>query len=51
MLANNDCHSLFSALGDSVITGPTMTNVNDFRAIFIEAPPSDSRGLRVDQTM
>jgi glycerate 2-kinase len=41
MLANNDAHSLFSALGDSVITGPTMTNVNDFRAIFIEGPRSD----------
>ena len=36
MLANNDGHGFFSALGDSVITGPTLTNVNDFRAIFIE---------------
>jgi glycerate 2-kinase len=36
MLANNDGHSLFTALGDSVITGPTLTNVNDFRAILIE---------------
>jgi hydroxypyruvate reductase len=35
-LADNDAHSLFSALGDSVITGPTLTNVNDFRAILIE---------------
>ena len=35
MLADNDAHSLFTALGDSVITGPTLTNVNDFRAIFI----------------
>jgi len=35
MLADNDAHSFFSALGDSVITGPTMTNVNDFRAILI----------------
>jgi hydroxypyruvate reductase len=34
-LANNDAHSFFEALGDSVITGPTLTNVNDFRAIFI----------------
>jgi len=31
----NDAHSLFEALGDSVVTGPTMTNVNDFRAILI----------------
>ncbi len=35
MLDNNDGHSFFSALGDSVITGPTLTNVNDFRAILI----------------
>ena len=37
MLADNDGHSFFEALGDSVITGPTLTNVNDFRAILIEA--------------
>jgi glycerate 2-kinase len=37
MLTDNDAHSFFSALGDSVITGPTLTNVNDFRAILIEA--------------
>jgi glycerate 2-kinase len=36
MLSNNDAHSFFSALDDSVITGPTLTNVNDFRAILIE---------------
>jgi hydroxypyruvate reductase len=36
MLGNNDAHSFFSALDDSVITGPTLTNVNDFRAILIE---------------
>ena len=33
----NDGHGFFEALGDSVITGPTLTNVNDFRAIVIEA--------------
>ncbi len=37
-LDNNDGHGFFEALGDSVITGPTLTNVNDFRAILIEAP-------------
>src|SRR5258708_5291606 len=37
MLDNNDGHGFFSALGDSVITGPTLTNVNDFRAILIES--------------
>ncbi len=37
-LANNDGHGFFQALGDSVITGPTLTNVNDFRAILIDAP-------------
>ncbi|MES2319882.1 MAG: glycerate kinase [Pseudomonadota bacterium] len=36
-LANNDGHGFFQALGDSVVCGPTRTNVNDFRAIYIEA--------------
>ena len=36
-LADNDGHGFFSALGDSVITGPTLTNVNDFRAILISS--------------
>lgn len=34
-LANNDGHGFFQALGDAVVTGPTLTNVNDFRAILI----------------
>ncbi len=34
-LDNNDAHSFFQALGDAVITGPTLTNVNDFRAILM----------------
>jgi hydroxypyruvate reductase len=34
----NDAHGFFQALGDSVVTGPTLTNVNDFRAIYIEGP-------------
>ena len=34
-LARNDGHSFFKALGDSLVTGPTLTNVNDFRAILI----------------
>jgi glycerate 2-kinase len=38
VLADNDAHSLFTALGDSIVTGPTLTNVNDFRAIHIEGP-------------
>ncbi|MEJ8839634.1 glycerate kinase type-2 family protein [Ramlibacter sp. AN1133] len=40
-LADNDGHGFFGALGDSVVSGPTLTNVNDFRAIFIEAPSSE----------
>jgi hydroxypyruvate reductase len=36
-LDDNDGHGFFEALGDSVVTGPTLTNVNDFRAILIEA--------------
>lgn len=34
-LANNDGYSFFAALDDLVVTGPTLTNVNDFRAILI----------------
>lgn len=34
-LDHNDAHSFFAALGDQVVPGPTLTNVNDFRAILI----------------
>ena len=37
-LDDNDGHGFFEALGDSVVTGPTVTNVNDFRAIVIDGP-------------
>ena len=37
-LADNDGHGFFERLGDSVVTGPTLTNVNDFRAILIDGP-------------
>jgi len=36
-LARNDSHGFFAAVGGQVITGPTLTNVNDFRAILITA--------------
>jgi glycerate 2-kinase len=35
-LADNDGYGFFAALGDLVVTGPTRTNVNDFRAILVE---------------
>ena len=35
-LADNDGYSFFGALDDLVVTGPTFTNVNDFRAILID---------------
>ena len=35
-LANNDAWTCFSQLGDLLVTGPTRTNVNDFRAILVE---------------
>jgi glycerate 2-kinase len=38
-LDDNDGHGFFEALGDSVVTGPTLTNVNDFRAIVIDGLP------------
>ena len=41
-LSNNDGHGFFGALGDAVITGPTLTNVNDFRAILIDAGTTPS---------
>ncbi|MCX8517191.1 MAG: glycerate kinase, partial [Rhodoferax sp.] len=34
-LRGNDAHSFFQRLGDSVVTGPTLTNVNDFRAVVV----------------
>lgn len=43
-LDNNDGHGFFQALGDSVVTGPTLTNVNDFRAIVIDGPSPASHG-------
>jgi glycerate 2-kinase len=36
-LQANRSYDFFEALGDLVVTGPTRTNVNDFRAILIEA--------------
>jgi hydroxypyruvate reductase len=35
-LADNNAYEFFAALGDLVVTGPTRTNVNDFRAILIQ---------------
>lgn len=34
-LDTNDAHRFFSQLGDQLVTGPTFTNVNDFRAVLI----------------
>jgi hydroxypyruvate reductase len=36
-LARHDSYGFFAALGDLVVTGPTRTNVNDFRAVLVEA--------------
>jgi hydroxypyruvate reductase len=45
-LDRNDGHGFFEALGDAVVTGPTLTNVNDFRAILItgQARRATARG-------
>ena len=40
LLQQNDAYRYFAALGDLVVTGPTRTNVNDFRAILVTALPS-----------
>ncbi|UWQ23138.1 glycerate kinase [Jannaschia sp. W003] len=37
-LAGNDAHAFFAAAGGQVVTGPTLTNVNDFRAILVLPP-------------
>jgi hydroxypyruvate reductase len=34
-LDRNDVYTYFEALGDLVVTGPTFTNVNDFRAVLV----------------
>ncbi len=34
----NDAHGFFGALGDALVTGPTLTNVNDFRAVLVGVP-------------
>ena len=39
-LDDNDGHGFFAALGDLIVTGPTRTNVNDFRAIVLMPPGS-----------
>ena len=39
-LNRNDAYTFFSSLGTLIHTGPTRTNVNDFRAIFLPDPPS-----------
>lgn len=39
MLADNDGYGFFAGLDALLVTGPTRTNVNDFRAILIDAPP------------
>ncbi|MDQ0506259.1 glycerate kinase type-2 family protein [Xanthobacter agilis] len=42
-LARHDAHGVFAALGQLVTTGPTLTNVNDFRAILVQ---ERNRGFR-----
>jgi hydroxypyruvate reductase len=38
-LDRNDAHGFFAAIGDQVVPGPTLTNVNDFRAILVGPAP------------
>ena len=40
LLDNNDAYRAFATLGDLIVTGPTLTNVNDFRAILVLDPPA-----------
>lgn len=41
-LAANDAWTAFNAIGDLFVTGPTGTNVNDFRAILVGALPDQA---------
>jgi glycerate 2-kinase len=45
-LADNDAHTFFESLDDSIVTGPTRTNVNDFRAVLVTAPPGESHATQ-----
>ena len=36
MLKSHDAYTFFEKLGDLIVTGPTRTNVNDFRAIWVQ---------------
>lgn len=42
-LQNNDGHGFFGALGDAIVTGPTLTNVNDFRAVLVIPAETEPR--------
>jgi hydroxypyruvate reductase len=43
LLDDNDSYAFFSRLGDLLVTGPTRTNVNDFRAVLVTPPPIGRR--------
>lgn len=43
-LARNDAHGFFGRVGGQVVTGPTLTNVNDFRAILVLPPGTEKAG-------
>jgi len=38
-LTTNDAHGFFASISGEIVTGPTLTNVNDFRAFLVVAPP------------
>ena len=46
MLDDHDSYGFFAALGDLVVSGPTLTNVNDFRAILIEGDETKETHFR-----
>lgn len=46
MLRDHDSYSFFERLGDLIVTGPTRTNVNDFRAILVVSPIAGSEAGR-----
>ena len=50
MLDDNDGYGFFAQLGDLVVTGPTLTNVNDFRAILV-LPAGNKAKARLARTL
>lgn len=50
-LGNNDAYTFFSKLEQLIVTGPTLTNVNDFRAILVGVLPAENYGAETGESL